>query len=140
MEQSNKQLEQFKNAKAGIELLTINVANATTHSELISVLNVFNKYILKIANERNNRPNKDLTAVIEYLKTESGKKREVKTITVKNKAKRLSHKTSYKDHIEDYIILKNRGHSYREIAAYSEKYFKVKVSKTTIGKILKEVN
>ena len=74
----------------------------------------------------------------EFFKAEVGKKRDIETVINKAKVKRLSFKKSYKDYIEDYLILSKRGYSSREIASYSEKHFKIKVSKTTINKVLKE--
>ena len=134
-----KFMEQFKKTKAGIILLSQNVDNCVDYQELINTLNVFYDYVFKIANKKNNRPNKNLMAVINYLDNECGKKRELETVVKKAKIKKLKYKKSYKDYIEDYIILRKRGYSYKEISEYSKNHFKIKVSKSTIGKILKDL-
>ncbi len=134
-----KQMEQFKKAKAGAELLFMETERATTYQELMNTLNNFVYYINKTANDKNDRPNKSVTAFQEYFTNEVGKKRDKEEVVKKAKSKKLAHKTTYKDYIEEYLILRKRGHSCRDIAEYSEKYFKVKVSKTTIAKVLKEL-
>ncbi|MDK2062107.1 hypothetical protein PT520_06175 [Aliarcobacter butzleri] len=135
---SKKNLWQFKTAKAGVNLLNLQVKNANSYNELLEILNNISNYFIKIGNEKNIRVNKNLTVFIEFFKAEAGKKRDMETVINKAKSKRLSFKKSYKDYIEDYLILSKRGYSSREISAYSEKHFKIKVSKTTINKVLKE--
>lgn len=134
-----KHLEQFKKAKAGVELLFMETQQVATYQELINKLNVITSYINKIANPKNNRPNKSIIAFQDYFINEVGKKRDKEEVVKKAKSKKLAHKTTYKDYIEEYLILRKRGHSCRDISEYSEKYFKVKVSKTTIAKVLKEL-
>ncbi len=137
---NKKNLEQFKNAKSGVNLLNIHVQNCTNYQEILEVLNNISSYFIKIGNEKNNRANKNIMVFVEYFKKEAGKKRNIETVVNKAKTKRLSFKKSYKDYIQDYLILSKRGYSSREISAYSEKHFKMKVSKTTINKVLKEHN
>lgn len=134
-----KQLEQFRKARAGAELLFIETQEATTYQELMNKLNNFVSYINKIANDKNDRANKSVIAFQEYFIHEAGKKRDNEEVVKKAKSKKLAHKTTYKDYIEEYLILRKRGQSCRDIAEYSEKFFKVKVSKTTIAKVLKEL-
>jgi len=136
--QNQKFIHQYKQALAGVELLSINAQNSSSYEELQKVLNDFVIYINRTANEKNNRPNKNIIAFTEYFKNEADKKRDVKTIEKKAQVKKLSHKKTYKDFIPEYLILRKRGHSFRSIAKYSEQFFKVKVSKSTIEKICKE--
>lgn len=136
--QNKKNLWQFRTAKAGVNLLNLQVANATNYDELLEILNNISNYFKKIGNEKNNRANKNIMVFIDFFRAEAGKKRDIETVVNKAKSKRLSFKKSYKDYIEDYLILSKRGYSSREIAAYSEKFFKMKVSKTTINKVLRE--
>jgi hypothetical protein len=135
---SNKNLWQFKTAKAGVNLLSLQVANTTNYNELLEILNNISDYFRRTGNEKNISINKNIMVFVEFFKAEAGKKRDIETVISKAKTKRLSFKKSYKDYIEDYIILSKRGYSSREIASYSEKHFKIKVSKTTINKVLKE--
>ncbi|OCL93807.1 hypothetical protein [Aliarcobacter thereius] len=136
--QNNKNLKQFKEAKAGVNLFYNLVENANSYNELLEILNNLSGYFLRIGNEKNNRVNKNIIVFTEYFRVEATKKRDIQTVVNNAKSKRLSFKKSYKDYIEDYLILSKRGYSSREIVAYSEKYFKIKVSKTTINNIIKE--
>ncbi|TLS73255.1 hypothetical protein FE246_01855 [Aliarcobacter thereius] len=136
--QNNKNLKQFKEAKAGVNLFYNLVENANSYNELLEILNNLSGYFLKIGNEKNNRVNKNIIVFTEYFRVEATKKRDIQTVVNNAKSKRLSFKKSYKDYIEDYLILSKRGYSSREIVAYSEKYFKIKVSKTTVNNIIKE--
>ncbi|OCL85291.1 MULTISPECIES: hypothetical protein [Arcobacteraceae] len=136
--QNNKNLKQFKEAKAGVNLFYNLVENANSYNELLEILNNLSGYFLRIGNEKNNRVNKNIIVFTEYFRIEANKKRDIQTVVNNAKSKRLSFKKSYKDYIEDYLILSKRGYSSREIAAYSEKHFKIKVSKTTINNIIKE--
>ena len=45
---------------------------------------------------------------------------------------------NYKDYKKEFIILRQRNYSYREIALYASKHFKVKVSKDTVRNFIKE--
>jgi len=80
-----------------------------------------------------------LIAFKSYYENEAQSKRTVKAIQSKAKGKRLSYRANYKDYTEDYLILRKRGYSYRDISEYSKLHFKVKVSKDTLRKYLKEV-
>lgn len=135
---SKKNLWQFKTAKAGVNLLNLQVKNANSYNELLEILNNISDYFRRTGNEKNISINKNIMVFVEFFKAEAGKKRDMETVINKAKSKRLSFKKSYKDYIEDYLILSKRGYSSREISAYSEKHFKIKVSKTTINKVLKE--
>lgn len=132
MTQKQKHLQQFIKAKSGIQLLFNEASLITDYTELEEFLNTFSKYILKIANEKNNVGNRNIIAFKSYYENEAGKKRTIATIEKKSKVKRLSYKTTYKDYIEEYLILRARGYSWRKLAEYSERYFKVKVSKDTL--------
>jgi len=132
MTQKQKHLQQFIKAKAGIQLLFNEASLITDYTELEEFLNTFSKYILKVANERNNVGNKNIIAFKSYYENEAGKKRTVETIEKKSKVKRLSYKSTYQDYTEEYLILRARGYSWRKLAKYSERYFKIKVSKDTL--------
>lgn len=134
MTHKQKHLQQFIKAKAGIQLLFNEASLITDYTELEEFLNTFSKYILKVANERNNVGNKNIIAFKSYYENEAGKKRSITTIEKKSKTKRLSHKMTYKDYTEEYLILRSRGYSWRKLAQYSEQYFKIKVSKDTLRK------
>ena len=132
MTQKQKHLQQFIKAKSGIQLLFNEASLITDYTELEEFLNTFSKYILKVANERNNVGNKNIIAFKSYYENEAGKKRTVETIEKKSKIKRLSYKSTYRDYTEEYLILRARGYSWRKLATYSERYFKIKVSKDTL--------
>jgi hypothetical protein len=134
MTHKQKHLQQFIKAKAGIQLLFNEALLISDYTELETFLNTFSKYILKVANERNNVGNKNIIAFKSYYENEAGKKRTVESIEKKSRVKRLSYKSTYKDYVEEYLILRARGHSWRQLAKYSEQYFKVKVSKDTLRK------
>ena len=134
MTQKQKHLQQFIKAKSGIQLLFNEASLITDYTELEEFLNTFSKYILKVANERNNVGNKNIIAFKSYYENEAGKKRTVATIEKKSKVKRLSYKSTYRDYTEEYLILRARGYSWRKLAEYSERYFRVKTSKDTLRK------
>lgn len=134
MTHKQKHLQQFIKAKSGIQLLFNEASLIVDYTELEEFLNTFSSYILKIANEKNNVGNRNIIAFKSYFENEAGKKRSVKNIEKKSRVKRLSHKTTYKDYIQEYLILRQRGYSWRKLASYSERYFKIKVSKDTLRK------
>ena len=136
MTHKQKNLQQFIKAKSAIQLLFNEASLITDYTELEAFLNTFSSYILKIANERNNVGNRNIIAFKAYYENEAGKKRSITTIEKKSKVKRLSYKTTYKDYVEEYLILRARGYSWRKLAQYSERYFKVKVSKDTLRKYI----
>ena len=132
MTQKQKHLQQFIKAKSAIQLFYNEASLITDYTELEQFLNTFSSYILKIANEKNNVGNRNIIAFKSYYENEAGKKRTVKTIEKKSRVKMLSHKMTYKDYTEEYLILRARHYSWRKLAKYSERYFKVKVSKDTL--------
>jgi len=134
MTHKQKSLQQFIKAKAGVQLLFNEASLITDYTELEEFLNTFSKYILKIANERNSVGNRNIIAFKSYYENEAGKRRTVATIEKKSRVKRLSYKTTYKDYVEEYLILRARGYSWRKLAEYSQQYFKIKVSKDTLRK------
>jgi len=134
MTKQQKHLKQFVKAKSGITLLFNEASLISNYQELEAFLNIFSGYILRIANEKNSVGNKNIIAFKSYYEKESGKKRTAKNIDKKSKAKRLSCKITYKDYVEEYLILRRRGYSWRKLSEYSEKYFKVQVSKDTLRK------
>jgi len=136
MTHKQKSLQQFIKAKTGIQLLFNEASLITDYTELEEFLNTFSSYILKIANERNNVGNRNIIAFKSYYENEAGKKRTVKNIEKKSRVKRLSHKTTYKDYIQEYLLLRQRGYSWRKLAEYSQRYFKIKVSKDTLRKYI----
>ncbi len=139
MTKNQKHLQQFIQAKAGIELLHNETKLINDYEELQTFLNVFFGYFQRIANEKNTAANKSLIAFKSYYENEAQSKRTVKAIQSKAKGKRLSYRANYKDYTEEYMILRKRGYSYRAISEYSRLHFKVKISKDTLRKILKEV-
>ena len=139
MTKNQKHLQQFIQAKAGIELLYNEAKLINDYEELQTFLNVFFGYFQRIANEKNTAPNKSLIAFKSYFENEAQSKRSTKAIQSKAKAKRLSYRANYKDYTEEYLILRKRGYSYRAISEYSKLHFKVNVSKDTLRTYLKEV-
>jgi len=136
---TKKNITQMIKAKASAQLLYNNLSLISSYDELQNELNKFYNAFKKDANENNTRPNKAIIGMINYLNLKENKKRNTSTINTKSRAKRLAHKSTYKDYLEEYIILKNRGYSNQKIADYSLKHFKIKVSKETIRKALKEI-
>jgi len=134
MTKHQKHLKQFVKAKSGIQLLFNEASLLSNYEELESFLNIFSKYILRTANEKNNVGNKNIIAFKSYYENEAGKKRTTKNIDKKIRVKKLSHKLTYKSYLQEYMILRSRGYSWRKLSEYSEKYFKVQVSKDTLRK------
>lgn len=139
MTKNQKHLKQFVKAKTGIQLLFNEASLITDYEELETFLNIFSKYILRMANEKNNVGNKNIIAFKSYYENEAGKKRTTKNIDKKSKVKKLSHKITYRDYLEEYLILRSRNYSWRKLSEYSEKYFKVQVSKDTLRKFVRGV-
>lgn len=137
---SKKNLEQFALTKSGIKLFYSKVEQATNYDELLQLTNNLAIYFQKIANEKNQTTNKSLFVFIEYFRNESLKQRSLERVTTIAKAKRLNHKSSYKDYLSEYIILRDRGYSFKKIADYSNQHYKTKVSKETIRNFLKANN
>lgn len=136
MTKNQKHLKQFVKAKAGIQLLFNEASLITDYEELETFLNTFSKYILKTANVKNIVGNKNIIALKSYYEKEAGKKRTTKNIEKKSRVKKLSYKITYRDYLEEYLILRSRGYSWRKLSEYSEKYFKVQVSKDTLRKLV----
>jgi len=136
MTHKQKSLQQFIKAKAAVQLLFSEATLITDYTELEAFLNTFSSYILKIANEKNNVGNRNIIAFKSYYENEAGKKRTVKTIEKKSRVKRLSYKTTYKDYVEEYLILRARGYSWRKLASYSQQHLHIKVSKDTLRKYI----
>jgi hypothetical protein len=134
---TQKQIYQYSTAKKGIMLLGEEAAAASSYEELTQILKVLLKYT-KEANDKNNRPNKEIIALKNYYENEKGKERSLNKIEKKTKSKKISSankkiKKTYKDFYFDYSILKNeKGWSYQKIADNSKKLFGVEVSKTSL--------
>lgn len=132
MTKNQKYLNQYNTAKAGVELLYNQVQLTTNYSELLEVLNTFNSYMQKVANEQNNAPNKSVIAFTTFFQNEVNTKRSFEQVKSNAKRKLLAHKISWRDYMSELIILKNRGYSWRELERYCKEHFKVKVSKDTL--------
>lgn len=134
---TQKQIYQYSTAKKGIMLLGEEASAASSYEELTQILKVLLKYT-KEANEKNNRPNKEIIALKNYYENEKGKERSLIKIEKKTKSKKISSankkiKKTYKDFYFDYSILRNeKGWSYQKIADNSKKLFGVEVSKTSL--------
>lgn len=134
---TQKQIYQYSTAKKGIMLLGEEAAAASSYEELTQILKVLLKYT-KEANDKNNRPNKEIIALKNYYENEKGKERSLNKIERKTKSKKISSankkiKKTFKDFYFDYSILKNeKGWSYQKIADNSKKLFGVEVSKTSL--------
>jgi hypothetical protein len=134
---NTKQLNQIKELRAGIEMLNNDIQLLTNYDDIQNYMNNFMKLYSQVANPNNNRSNKSIIGIINFLK--NNPKGEIQSIRQKAKGKRLKHKSTYKDYISEYIILRQRGHSFKSISEYSFLHFKVKVSKETIRKILNPI-
>jgi len=132
MTKQQKHLKQLVKARAGIQLLYNQSMLMADYEELERFLQIFSAYILRIANEKNNVGNKNIIAFKTFYEKEAPKKRTVKNVETKSKVKKLSHKITYKDYKEEYLILRKRGYSWRKLSDYSLKYFKIEVSKDTL--------
>ena len=134
---TQKQIYQYSTAKKGIILLGEEAAAASSYEELTQILKVLLKYT-KEANDKNNRPNKEIIALKNYYENEKGKERSLIKIEKKTKSKKISSankkiKKTYKDFYFDYSILRNeKGWSYQKIADNSKKLLGVEVSKTSL--------
>ena len=126
-------------ARAAVELFYNNVQSTRgSYEDFEKELKTLNEFLQIHANKRNNRTHKVMTAFVQYFEHEVKKKRKIEQIEKTEKGKRLSHKVSYKDYKEEFLILRKRNYSYRAIAEYARKHFKVKVSKDTVRNFLKE--
>lgn len=126
-------------ARAAVELFYNNVKATEGNFEAFEKeIKTLNEYLQRHANSKNNRMHKVMTAFSLYFNNEAKKKRDIEHIEKVSKAKRLSFKKHYKDYAEEYLILRKRNYSYRTIAEYANKHFKVKVSKDSIRNLLKE--
>jgi ATPase subunit of ABC transporter with duplicated ATPase domains len=126
-------------ARAAVELFYNNVQATKGNYEVFEQeLKTLNEFLQIHANKRNNRTHKVMTAFVQYFNTEAKKKRKIEQIEKIAKGKRLSYKESYKDYLEEFLILRKRQYSYRAISDYAKKHFKIKVSKDTIRNFLKE--
>lgn len=137
---NKKNYIRYKEAQSGIDIFYAQAKQSKNFDELLQVANNLASYFKRYANDKNNRITKNVYVFTEFFKQEASKKRSVENVVNNAKVKRLSHKISYKDYLSDYLILRERGHSYQAIADYSEKYFKVKVNKETIRNFLKSNN
>ena len=126
-------------ARAAVEIFYNNVKSTQGNYEAFeNELIILNGYFQRHANSKNNRTHKAMTAFVLYFNNEVKKKRDIVQIEKTAKGKRLSFKNSYKDYKEEFLILRKREYSYRKIAEYANKHFKVKVSKDSIRNLLKE--
>ena len=126
-------------ARAAVEIFYNNVkATEGNYEAFENELIILNGYFQRHANSKNNRTHKAMTAFVLYFNNEVKKKRDIVQIEKTAKGKRLSFKNSYKDYKEEFLILRKREYSYRKIAEYANKHFKVKVSKDSIRNLLKE--
>ena len=135
MNKSLKHIKQFKEAKAGIKLFYENTLLINDYEELQNYLNNFASYFEKSQNDK--AINKNVILFKTFLKNEAEKK-SASSIKKKKMIKNISKKKGFKDYLDEYYILRNRGMSYKKISEYSLKYYKVKVSKETIRKYLNE--
>lgn len=138
---TNKQAYQFRTAKNGVNLLLENCSTAATYSELITVFSTLLKF-LNQANEKNKVENKGIIAFKNYFEEENPKKRTIEAVIKKNKmnkAKKIHSVKTFKDYIYEYKLLREKGFSYQKIAEYSKNVLNVKVSKTSLINLLKEV-
>lgn len=127
---------QLTQAKAGLKLFYDESLLITDYQDMQNHLNNLASYFEKYRTEE--ALNKNLILFKAYLLNESESKKSLKTIRKKTLIKNIKSKSTFKDYLPEYHILKNRGMSYRGIAQHSEKYFKMKVSKDTLRKYLNE--
>ncbi len=126
-------------ARAGIELFYQNIKSTeTNYEDFLKELNLLNAYFQQYASKNNNRINKSATSFKMYFTNEVKKKRNIENIEKRGRVKLLSAKYSYRSYLQEYLILRKRRLSYKAIADYSKKYFKVKVSKDTIRNFIRE--
>lgn len=139
---TNKQAYQFRTAKNGVNLLLENCSTATTYTELITVFSTLLKF-LNQANDKNKVENKGIIAFKNYFEVESPKKRSIEAVVKKRKmhtSKKINQSIkTFRDYIYEYKLLREKGLSYQKIAEYSKNVLNVKVSKTSLINLLKEV-
>jgi hypothetical protein len=136
---NDKNLHQFTLAKQSVELLHHQVQNCVSISELNERLANFNNYVLKIANHKNNRSNKNISAFVQYfLDQKKFAQRNSTAILEKQVLQNVKHRVSYKDYRSEMIKLRERGLSYQKISNYAQDYWNITVSKDTIRNYLNE--
>ena len=134
MKKLKKRENQLIQAKAGIKLFYQDSLALTSYEDLQNYLNNLATYFQQVENDK--AINKNIILFKTYLKNESDKKQDIKTIQKKGRRSRTKKKISFFDYLEDYYVLRNRGYSYQKIADYSKKYYKTSVSKETVRKYL----
>jgi hypothetical protein len=139
MTEKQKYQTQFKEVKAGVSLLYNQVSLTINASELLRILDKFNSYMQRFAKMENNSHTRIFTAFIEFLHNESSAQRSYEKVVMKSKLKKLSHKISWKDYQSEIIILRMRGHSWRDLEKYCLTHFKVKVSRDTLRNHLSNI-
>ena len=126
-------------ARAAVEIFYNNVKSTQGNYEAFeNELKILNEYLQRHANSKNNRTHRAMTAFVLYFYNEVKKKRDIDQVEKTSKGKRLSYKSSFRDYKEEFLVLRKRQYSYRAIAEYANKHFKVKVSKDSIRNLLKE--
>jgi hypothetical protein len=136
---NDNNLQQFTTAKKSVELLHHQVQQCVTIAELNERLATFNTYILKIANHKNNRTNKNISAFVQYfIDQKKFAHRNSTAILEKQVLQNVKHRVSYKDYRSEMIKLRERGLSYQKISNYAQDYWNITVSKDTIRNYLNE--
>jgi hypothetical protein len=103
------------------------------------VLTHFNSYILKYAPNKNNRTNKNISAVNQYYKEQKKfAQRNRQAIIEKDVLSNVRYRVTYKDYRSEMLILRKRGLSYKKISNYAKDYWDIKVSKDTIRNFLND--
>jgi hypothetical protein len=132
-----KELQQYTTAKQSIELLYHRVNQCVTLDELNQVITHFNSYILKYAPHKNNRTNKNISAVNQYYKEQKKFAQRNRQAIIENDVlSNVRYRVSYKDYRSEMLRLRERGLSYQKISNYAKNYWDIKVSKDTIRNFL----
>ena len=119
-------------AKNGARLLSEKLKLSNNYEETKEILDDFCVFINRYASKKNDRTNKSLTALSKYYQAH---REEITEINRKRKIQRRH----WKDYIPVFIKLHDKGYSNPKISEIMLEKFKVKVSKETIRKALKDV-
>ena len=129
----NKFLKIEIEVRAGVEKFYEDIFVAENLETIQGHINELLQLSYRYASKKNNRPNKGLKVFQEYFKIQESRESKIKKQIKKRE------ELNYKDFIEQFLILRKRGYSYRKIAKYAQAELQLKVSSETIRKSIKDL-
>ncbi len=118
--------------RAGVKLLNENIELCNNLEEIQIELNKLLLLSYRYATPQNNRPNKSLKIFTEYLNIEDTREQKV----TKQIRRNQNNKQAYKDYLDEFLLLRKRGYSYRKIAIYAKDKLSIIISSETLRNAL----